>query len=207
PMQEAQRRVASGGHKRDVVKRGNGIDDSGECIFFNPDFDIGIGAAPKGFAVKSSCVLKRLNNVAKGYRLTLPARSVSEPVVRQPTVHPHLRKIDLDFVVASLFLFDEAAHRRLIEDLPHGHGPLLGDDVQQGLAASLNLDLGGASALYVPTLRVGNGSRRAPLKLVGDLVEIANDTRRNGGSALCGRPWRNRPRPSRAGPARGATRQ
>jgi hypothetical protein len=113
-------------------------------------------------AVKVRCLLKRVGDAVEGGRLPLPAGIVSEPVIRQVAGPAHDGEVALDLGVPALGLFDEPAHRGLIEHLPHGHRPTSLDNVKQGLAASLDLGLGGTVPFSLINRRAAAGASATP---------------------------------------------
>jgi hypothetical protein len=81
----------------------------------------------------------------------LPARVVGEPAIGKLSGSAHDREVGLRLGVTAFLFLDEPAHGGLVEHLTHGHRPAIVDDVEQRLAACLDLGLG-RPPFYVASL-------------------------------------------------------
>ena len=128
------------------------VDHAGERILLQPDLDVGVGVAPQVLAVEPGGFFERVLDTVEGAWLTLPARVVGEPIIRQRSVAPHDCEVGLHLGVAGLGLLDDSADGGLIEHLPHRHRLAGFDDGEQCLAARFDFGLSRADALYGASL-------------------------------------------------------
>jgi hypothetical protein len=123
--------MSSHGPPRDVKFLSYRRDNAGERVFFEPNFHIGIGVAPKGFAIGRGRIGQGLVDAVEGDRPPLPPGMIDDPAIWQPAFPAHGEKIALNPVIAAFVFGDGAANGCEIEDLADGCGLRGFDDGKQ----------------------------------------------------------------------------